>query len=283
MIQNLSGSQNTAIGDSALYSNTSGIYNTATGSYGLANNSTGNLNTSIGAIALLQNSTGEGNTAIGYEALRFNSSGAYNTAVGLAALVDASGSISNYNTAVGTSALALTTNSQYNTAVGYYASAYYDAGYNNTFLGAFSDINQPALFNCIAIGKTSTCTGPSEAVIGNSSTAVIGGFVNWSLVSDGRFKKDVHENVAGLDFIMKLRPVTYHLDVTGISKKLNEGRDKELDQLSKDAITAKEKTRFTGFVAQEVEQAANESGFDFSGVVRPENENGFYRLRMQSL
>ena len=30
----------------------------------------------------------------------------------------------------------------------------------------------------------------------------------------------------------------------------------------------------------EVEQAANESGFDFAvELVRPENENGFYRLR----
>jgi hypothetical protein len=36
---------------------------------------------------------------------------------------------------------------------------------------------------------------------------------------------------------------------------------------------------YTGFVAQEVEKAANEVGFNFSGVDAPKNENDFYGLR----
>ncbi len=35
----------------------------------------------------------------------------------------------------------------------------------------------------------------------------------------------------------------------------------------------------TGFIAQEVEKAAKELGFDFSGVDKPKNENDYYGLR----
>jgi len=78
---------------------------------------------------------------------------------------------------------------------------------------------------------------------------------------------------------MKLRPVTYQLDITGISKKLNEGGGKERDELSKKAIVEKEKAVLTGFVAQEVEKAAKEAGYNFSGVDVPKSENEFYGLR----
>ena len=36
---------------------------------------------------------------------------------------------------------------------------------------------------------------------------------------------------------------------------------------------------FSGFVAQEVEQAAKSTGYDFSGVDKPKNENDMYGLR----
>lgn len=35
----------------------------------------------------------------------------------------------------------------------------------------------------------------------------------------------------------------------------------------------------TGFVAQEVEKAAKETGYDFSGVQRPSNPNKLYSIR----
>ena len=40
-----------------------------------------------------------------------------------------------------------------------------------------------------------------------------------------------------------------------------------------------EKIRQTGFIAQEVDKAAQASGFDFSGVVKPANDNDLYSLR----
>ena len=40
----------------------------------------------------------------------------------------------------------------------------------------------------------------------------------------------------------------------------------------------KEKIIFSGFVAQEVEKAAKEVNYDFSGVDKPGRENGLYGL-----
>jgi hypothetical protein len=40
-----------------------------------------------------------------------------------------------------------------------------------------------------------------------------------------------------------------------------------------------EKIRMTGFIAQEVDRAAQASGFDFSGVVKPANGGDLYSLR----
>ena len=41
----------------------------------------------------------------------------------------------------------------------------------------------------------------------------------------------------------------------------------------------KEQIRYTGFIAQEVEEAAKELGYDFSGVDAPKNDKDFYGLR----
>jgi hypothetical protein len=40
-----------------------------------------------------------------------------------------------------------------------------------------------------------------------------------------------------------------------------------------------EKIKMTGFIAQEVENAAKASGFDFSGVQAPKNPDELYSLR----
>ena len=45
------------------------------------------------------------------------------------------------------------------------------------------------------------------------------------------------------------------------------------------AREAKSVIRYTGFLAQEVETAAKSSGFDFSGVDAPKNDQDLYGLR----
>ncbi len=93
---------------------------------------------------------------------------------------------------------------------------------------------------------------------------------------DGRYKKQVQENVKGLDFIRRLRPVTYNLDVRGLSIHLGESTP-EGGSVSRGV--PKDQIRYTGFIAQEVEAAARQAGYDFSGVDVPQNAGGLYGLR----
>jgi trimeric autotransporter adhesin len=281
-----------AIGDSALFNNyyngyapgwdystyPTGTYNTAIGSKSLFYNTTGFANTAIGYQSLYFGTTSYGNTAIGAEAL-YSSTSIENTAIGNQAMSYIDGG---YNVAIGAHALVQTYpfSCSYNVAIG--ESAGYGAfgGWNNTFIGAAAGVAPgSSIYNCVALGNQATCTRSNQAIIGNSSTSWIGGYAPWSNISDGRYKKNIREDVKGLDFIMKLRPVTYQLDITGLSKKLNEGNGKEKDEFSKKAIAEKEKTILTGFVAQEVEKAAKEAGYNFSGVDVPKTENELYSLR----
>jgi len=220
----------------------------------------------LGLYSGINTNGGYSNTAYGYGALNENTFGSYNTAIGFATLHN-------------------TTASNDNTAIGFNAGSLYDHGYNNVFLGAGANTNNNAYYNVIAIGKDATCTAPSQATFGNSSTSSYRGYANWSDISDGRYKKNVKENVPGLSFINKLRPVTYSLDATGLENFLHKNAPKE-NQMSiaakavtDKALKEKESATYTGFVAQEVERSAKELGFDFSGVDAPKNENDVYSLR----
>jgi hypothetical protein len=322
---NTSGYSNTAIGSYALINNSTGLGNTATGSQALTSNITGDLNTAVGTNALVFNSTGSYNTAVGNSALGNNTTGISNTAVGNNALYRSTTGIyntstgmyslfnndaGNYNTAdgfqalnsniagegntaTGYDALYATTNSFYNTAVGFRAGNFYDNGYNNVFLGANVDVNGAGYYNVIAIGQGTISTGSSQVTIGNGATGSYRAYANWSNISDGRFKKNVEENVPGLDFITQLRPVTYNLNATGLDAFLHKN-DKNTPRVNDKKTTAsgdaaraaynkalkeKETSVYTGFVAQEVETTAKKLGFNFSGVDAPNNENDVYGLR----
>jgi hypothetical protein len=115
----------------------------------------------------------------------------------------------------------------------------------------------------------------------------IGGYQNWTNISDGRFKENVQENVPGLSFINQLRPVTYKLNRYKINyaNGVTERRKKIISEVANKNITPRflDGNQYsditTGFIAQEVEAAAKKLGFDFSGVDKPKNETDFYGLR----
>jgi hypothetical protein len=222
-----------------MFSNTEGLYNTSVGISTLELNNTGHRNTAIGGVALSKNTSGYRNTAVGTDASRENITGYQNTATGFEALF--SNTTGDNNTAVGYTAFSTGTNYSNSTAIGYDA--------------------EPGASNTIRLG--------------NSVVGSIGGYAPWTDVSDMRFKKNVRENVIGVDFIKLLRPVTYQFDMNAIAA-FNQTPD-SIRLL--DAERLKEAEIQTGFIAQEVEQAALSAGYDFHGVDKPKNETSAYGLR----
>jgi len=276
-LEHNAGNSNSAFGNAALTSNSTGFANTALGSGTLAFNNTGSLNVGIGRLTMYNNTSGYNNVAAGAEALHKNTTGYYNAALGDASLYSNTTGVG--NTACGSGALYTTTLSSYNTTLGYHAGYANNLGWNNTLIGADCNSNANDRYNSIALGHNVTITANNQARIGNSSTTSIGGFANWSNISDGRYKKNIREDVRGLDFIMKLRPVTYQLDVNHLSEKLNESSVHRQDSGMEAAMIEKESMIQSGFIAQEVEQAATASGYDFSGVDKPKNKDDLYALR----
>lgn len=289
LFSNTSGSSNTAFGDSALLFNNTGSNNTAIGYSALLNNSTGRSNTAIGDRALIKNTAGTANIAIGEGALFSVTTGALNLAIGRAALVNITSSVE--NVAVGTNALSqVRTNLFGNTGIGTGAGGEVDMTEDNTAVGAGSVLIQFA-DNNVCLGAFSQNNFNNDQVnLGNSSTTSIGGAVNFSKLSDGRFKKNIRENVSGIDFIMKLRPVTYQVDMERLEQKLRSSAGKPSQALkgtgpqgpTMDQQLAAGKIVHSGFIAQEVEKAAGETGYDFIGINKPQQEGGLYSLRYAS-
>ena len=274
---NTTGSGNSAIGNRALYSDTSGYLNTATGVNALYYNTTGYSNTAIGANALFSNTTGIYVTACGFESLKSNTSGYGNTANGVRAL--RFNTIGGFNTACGAGALQFHTTGQYNTANGYESLNNDTTGNYNTAIG-FNAYYNGNYNNSSALGAYSSISASDQVRIGWSTVTSIGGYANWTNISDGRFKKNVTENISGLEFIKRLRPVSYTLDVRGINNYLRSGqKENTQDSIMEKGISEKEKIIYSGFIAQEVEQAAKQAGYDFSGVDAPKNDKDLYGLR----
>jgi len=307
LYSNSTGSNNSATGYLSLSSNSTGSNNTALGYNSLLNNATGYQNTSIGSISMQLNVTGNANVGVGYGTLYYNEWGNNNTATGYYAGWGNIGG--NNNTATGyfaiengefgiantaTGAYTITQNEGHrNVADGAYsgeAASFYN---NCTLIGYDADHSVTTADNSTALGNGSRITDYDQVRIGNSSITSIGGFEDWTNVSDGRMKKNVKEDVPGLEFITKLRPVTYNLDVSGIRNFLGEdiivspgtveaveASGQKLDMPAKPEWNQeKEKINYTGFIAQEVEATAEQIGYDFSGVDKPNNENSLYGIR----
>jgi hypothetical protein len=234
----------------ALETNGTGWYNTASGYLSLANHRNGNENVAEGAQALYLDTSGIYNTAIGSHALYGNTLGIENTAVGTWAL--GSNGTGNYNTAVG-----------------------YNAGSNGYTLS-----------NTTAIGYNAVANASNKVRIGNSAVTVIEGQVPFTTPSDGRFKYQIQEDVKGLAFIMQLRPITYQFNVQQFDAQ-QQPQDK---RMATAAIPASLQTAYaeaaairrSGFIAQEVEKAADATGYNFSGLIKPKAAQEYYSLSYES-
>jgi hypothetical protein len=247
-------------------------YNTGIGQFSLSHVTTGGWNTAVGLVSLNSNTVGSANSALGAEALNFNTGGHDNTANGYFSLYyNAMGS---GNTAVGANALYNNTGGNYNTA-----------------LGAGAGTLDGNLSNATALGAGAFVDASDKVRVGDGSVKSIGGQVGWSIFSDGRYKKDIKENVQGLAFINSLRPITYTVNIQGLNQYYNKGRKQPSNNTTATiegqamkaeiikSVDEASKIVYSGFVAQEVEQAAKKLNFQFSGVDKPQSKDGLYGLR----
>lgn len=285
---------NTAAGFEVLRNNTTGFINTGFGSHALSNNKTGYDNAAIGNHALFSNLDGIQNAALGNGALYYNISGVGNTATGNAALLN-NGNVSNlyiqeasYNVANGFSAMTNNTSGSLNTGIGVAALATNNTGNYNTAVGAFSDVAAENLENAGAFGGNALVNASNKIRLGDVNVSIVESSSGSWTTSDGRFKTNVREAVSGLPFINRLRPVVYQFeaekfddflsqrmpDSTRLKRK--EANRKNIHTRSADAIQ-------TGFIAQEVQEAAKLSGFTFNGVHVPETAYDNYSISYEKM
>jgi hypothetical protein len=218
-------------------------------------------NLHIGSLATLgANTTGANNTAIGAQALGFNTTGSQNTGVGG---FSGRGNITgNNNTSIGRSSLQFSTGSN-NIGIGNDAGASITSGSQNTIIGAGAldgnvGKNLVTGNNVTVIGynaaASATGAGSSvsnEVTIGNSSTATYRIFGTWSNVSDRRDKTDILPLNYGMNYIEKLKPVSFAWD-------MRDGGKIGINDI--------------GFIAQDLKQSQIDIGINIPNLITGNDE-----------
>lgn len=164
------GSYNTYLGREAGVESTSGYCNSFVGSYAGKNNTTGSQNTFVGSDSGYMNDKGCNNTFIGYKT-GYTSKGNDNILIGTDCVIDMNGSC--------------------NIAIG-----------NNVM---FSNNVQ----NSIVVGSNKECKRNNSMMLGNNHTDLLECNVNISIPSDSRYQTNIKEDVKGVDFIKRLRAVSF--------------------------------------------------------------------------
>jgi len=228
-----------------LYTNTEGFHNFAGGCNALYDNATGVYNVELGSFSLHSNTSGHENAAVGYASQADNISGERNVAAGYRSLLN--NETGSFNTAIG-----------------------FEAGPAELLTH---------LENTSALGCQVVVTVSDQVRIGNSDITSIGAYSAWTIITDGMFHKNVREEIAGIDFIIKLRPVTFQPDVQVVKHHTGVKDSSTNQSKTRQPGMRKEEKLQSGFIPQELEAAAHAMGYEFSGVDAPKNENDLYGLR----
>lgn len=116
----------------------------------------------------------------------------------------------------------------------------------------------------------------------SSSTTTLSTSNGYTIVSDGQFKGNVSENTPGLEFINKLRPVSYNFNYKRYDDFLHKNT-KRTDSIEAQnpgyqrQLIEKSSHKEIGFIAQDVEKLVNQ-GYVFTGLYTPKNDGDNYAI-----
>lgn len=234
-------STNLILGNNAGNSITSGSYNLFLGGNAGKSTTSGLLNIFIGLGAGEFNSTGQGNTYLGLNAGKYNNSvsntflgnnagennlGQGNTFVGQNTNQNPTATAGSYGTFIGQSA-GFNNNGQSNTFIGqssgysnnsgqFHAFLGQKSGYGQnsgagcTFLGWSAGSSSTSFSNSTAVGYNAQPNGSNQITLGNGDISTLRCQVtSITGLSDSRDKTDIIEIAEGLEFVDKLKPVTF--------------------------------------------------------------------------
>ena len=267
--------RNVAIGVYAQSSLSSGDYNVSMGYGSMYYSTTARRNVSIGQSSMWYNRTGGWNVAIGESAMNSNH-GSYNTAIGFEAMASnwSNGGTDGTNTmtrnvGVGYKAGHDITTGTDNVFIGYQAGDLLTTGDNNIIIGKDAAFSAVGVDSEIVIGSGATGEGTNTVTLGNSSiTAIHAQVQSISALSDVRAKREIKDGKLGLDFINKLRTVSYKLkNPADYPSEIKEERFKEENSDRPE----NNETIYDGLIAQEIEDTLEDLGIQWSGWTKNES------------
>lgn len=167
-------------------------------------------------------------------------------------------------------------NANLNIAIGTNSSKQVLNGTRNITVG-FCSGQSSDFSNTIVVGADAAVSANSHTVWGGVNNSVCNCiWVNWSTFSDANDKTDVESltDNEGIDFITRLRPVSYNLDLRG-KYVHNCGYEYGI----KDGSQANEKKSY-GLIAQEVRGVMDDLDLEFAGVGYNEAKD-IYNMTME--
>lgn len=120
--------------------------------------------------------------------------------------------------------------------------------------------------------------------LGISTARWSSGYVTGGLISssDMRIKNNIQTSNLGLDFIEKLRPVSYRMNQGAADVQYDDTGKEKLDSEGNVVVIRKPGSRpHYGFIAQEVKQVIDDLGVDFAGWTQDDlsDPNSYHSLR----
>ncbi len=239
------GTYNTAIGMSSLFSNVNGSFNVASGIQALAFNATGSNNTAIGVDALYYNTTGSSNTALGYlagqnssqnsltntTAIGANSEVTENNALVLGSITGINGGTANSLVGIGTTAPTQSLEVDLGNALFRGTNNFQKNGDTaNLFLGDTNNFIQSTFGTGITLGVfeqpaavqinqysgfvgIGTASPTNRLTLGRGTGVAIGD--GWTTYSSRRWKTRIRTLDNALAKVEQLRGVSYDLKESG--------------------------------------------------------------------